>query len=198
MLFRQIFDPKLAQYAYLIGCQKTKEAIIIDPERDIDQYVELAQKEGLKIVAVAETHIHADFLSGAREFAERFSTKLYLSDEGDENWKYEWVKGNKQDGAPYDAVLLRDQDVFKIGGVTSRLGGDPDDLTTRLDQPDALLDAGLGVEGVRGQHRLHADRVVAADRDLSHRHHAGAMALVAVGISTVVERGGIGHGNEPS
>ena len=86
MLFRQIFDPKLAQYAYLIGCQQTKEAIIIDPERDIGRYVGLAEAEGLNIVAVTETHIHADFLSGSREFAERFDTKLFLSDEGDADW----------------------------------------------------------------------------------------------------------------
>ena len=78
MLFRQIFDPKLAQYAYLIGCQKTKEALLIDPERDIDRYVELAEAEGLYIAGVAETHIHADFLSGSREFAERFDARLYL------------------------------------------------------------------------------------------------------------------------
>lgn len=117
MLFRQIFDPKLAQYAYLIGCQKTKEAIIIDPERDIDQYIELAEKEGLNIVAIAETHIHADFLSGGREFAERLGVKLYLSDEGDENWKYEWVKQKKQDGGDYDYVLLKDGDAFHIGGI---------------------------------------------------------------------------------
>ncbi len=44
MLFRQIWDAKLAQYAYLIGCQKTGEAIIIDPERDIDQYLQLPEK----------------------------------------------------------------------------------------------------------------------------------------------------------
>ena len=117
MLFRQIFDPKLAQYAYLIGCQQTKEALIIDPERDIDQYVELAEKEGLTIVAIAETHIHADFLSGGREFAERFGVTLYLSDEGDENWKYEWVKQKKQDGTDYDYVLLKDGDSFTLGGI---------------------------------------------------------------------------------
>ena len=82
MLFRQIFDEKLAQYAYLIGCQATGEAILIDPERDIDQYLDLAEEEGVEIVAVAETHIHADFLPGAREFAERFDTTLFRSDEG--------------------------------------------------------------------------------------------------------------------
>lgn len=117
MLFRQIFDPKLAQYAYLIGCQVTKEAVVIDPERDIDQYIELAEQEGVNIVAVAETHIHADFLSGAREFAERLGTRLYLSDEGDENWKYEWIKGKKQDGTPYDYELMKDGDSFNVGNI---------------------------------------------------------------------------------
>ncbi|MEX0599042.1 MAG: MBL fold metallo-hydrolase, partial [Rhodothermales bacterium] len=117
MLFRQIFDPKLAQYAYLIGCQQTKEALIIDPERDIDRYVDLAEAEGLNIVGVAETHIHADFLSGAREFAERFDITLYLSDEGDEDWKYEWVRGTRGDGRPYDVTLLKDGHSFTIGNI---------------------------------------------------------------------------------
>ncbi len=117
MLFRQIFDPKLAQYAYLIGCQKTKQGLLIDPERDIDQYVELAESEGLEIVAVAETHIHADFLSGAREFAEQFDTMLYLSDEGDADWKYEWIRGKKQDGSAYRYELLKHGDTFMIGNI---------------------------------------------------------------------------------
>ncbi len=117
MLFRQIFDEKLAQYAYLVGCQQTGEALLIDPERDVDRYIELAEREELRIVAVTETHIHADFLSGARELAERLDVKLYLSDEGDADWKYEWVKQKKQDGANYDYVLLKDGDTFSIGNI---------------------------------------------------------------------------------
>jgi hydroxyacylglutathione hydrolase len=112
MYFRQISDDKLAQYAYLVGCQRTGEALIIDPERDIDRYVELAESEGLTITASTETHIHADFLSGAREFAERFGTKLYLSDEGTADWKYEWV-----DSGDYDYELLKSGDVFRIGNI---------------------------------------------------------------------------------
>ena len=117
MLFRQIFDPKLAQYAYLIGCQQTGEAILFDPERDIDRYVDLAEEEALRIVAVAETHIHADFLSGARELAERFRVRVYLSDEGDEAWKYEWIKEERKAGGRYDYVLLRDGDEFTVGNI---------------------------------------------------------------------------------
>ncbi len=62
MFFRQIFDSSLAQYAYLIGCQKTREAVIVDPERDVDRYLEIAAAEGLRLTAATETHIHADFL----------------------------------------------------------------------------------------------------------------------------------------
>lgn len=111
MLFRQIEDRKLAQYAYLVGCQRTGEALIIDPERDIDQYVAAAAREGLRITAVAETHIHADYVSGARAFADQ-GIRVYVSDEGDADWKYEWAK--KGD---YDVAFLRDGDVFRVGNI---------------------------------------------------------------------------------
>ena len=61
MLWRLIYDEDLAEGAYLIGCQRTGEAIVFDPERDVDRYIDLAKSHGLKIAAVAETHIHADF-----------------------------------------------------------------------------------------------------------------------------------------
>ena len=62
MYFKQIFEPKLAQYSYLIGCQKNGTAIIIDPMRDVDHYFELAKKEKLNLIAAADTHIHADYV----------------------------------------------------------------------------------------------------------------------------------------
>lgn len=111
MFFQQIFEEKLAQYAYLIGCQKSGEAIIVDPMRDIDRYQKIASKNKLKIVAATETHIHADYLSGLREFAEN-GVKILVSDEGDKDWKYEWVIGSK-----YDHQLLKDGDEFSIGNI---------------------------------------------------------------------------------
>lgn len=124
MFFRQIYDEKLAQGAYLIGCQKTGEAIIIDPERDVDRYQALARKEGLRIVAVAETHIHADYLSGARELAEQ-GAKLYISGMGGPDWNYRWLDKKLVDGAPpadgeprwYDHIELHDGNLFKIGNI---------------------------------------------------------------------------------
>jgi hydroxyacylglutathione hydrolase len=112
MFLKQISDPALAQYSYLIGCQRTGEAVIVDPERDIDRYQEIAKHEGLKITAVAETHIHADFVSGAREFAATDPTiKLYLSEDGGPDWQSEWAK----DLPAYHP--LHDGDSFKIGNI---------------------------------------------------------------------------------
>jgi len=127
MYFKQIFEPKLAQYAYLIGCQQSGEAVVIDPMRDIDQYEKLAEDEGLKIVAAADTHIHADYLTGMREFAER-GVKIYASDEGDKDWKYEWLLDSD-----YDYRLLKDGDTFNIGNIQLKAwhtpGHTPEHLT---------------------------------------------------------------------
>lgn len=111
MWFRQIEDRQLAQYAYLIGCQQTGEAIVVDPMRHVDAYVEMAQREGLSLVAAAETHIHADYLSGLRELAERGIT-VYASRDGGPDWQYEWLRGSS-----YPHRLLSHGDRFSIGNI---------------------------------------------------------------------------------
>ncbi len=112
MYFKQFFDEKLAQYAYLVGCQANGTAVIIDPMRDIDQYIDHAANQNLTITAAVDTHIHADYISGLREFAER-GVKVYASDEGDKDWKYEWLKDSD-----YDYEFMKDGDEFKIGNIT--------------------------------------------------------------------------------
>lgn len=111
MLFKQIYEEGLAQGSYFIGCQSQGTAIVVDPRRDIQVYLDEAQKNGMKIVAVTETHIHADYLSGARELAKATGARLYLSDEGDENWKYKGLEG-------FDYQLLRDGDQIGLGNIT--------------------------------------------------------------------------------
>ena len=118
MFLKQIPDSALAQYSYLIGCQRTGEAVVVDPERDIDRYEKVAAANGLRIIAAAETHIHADFLSGVREFGEK-GARVYVSDEGDADWKYQWLD-KKSGGGRYDAVLLRNGDTFKVGNILFR------------------------------------------------------------------------------
>src|SRR5205823_4370982 len=100
----------LAQASYLVGCALTGEALVIDSKRDFEQYLRAAKAEDLRIVHVTETHIHADFLSGSRELAERTGAKLYLSSEGGSDWQYAFA-------AESNATLLGDGDVFRVGRV---------------------------------------------------------------------------------
>ena len=116
MLFRMLYDDRLAQAAYLIGCQRTGEAVVIDPERDIDRYLALASKEKVRITAITETHIHADFLSGARELAERTGAHLYLSGEGGADWQYQWLS-QKTGGGSYAHTIVRNGSTFKVGNI---------------------------------------------------------------------------------
>jgi hydroxyacylglutathione hydrolase len=110
MLLKYFYNEKVAHASYMVGCQATGDALIVDPGRDIDQYLAEAERQELRITAVTETHIHADFVSGARELADRVGAKLYLSDEGDENWKYEYLDA-------YQHQLLCDGDVFMVGNI---------------------------------------------------------------------------------
>ena len=110
MFFQRLYDAGLAQASYIVGCQATGEALVVDPIRDIAQYLDVAAKEGLRITHVSETHIHADFVSGARELANATGARLLLSDEGDEDWKYAFAAS---DGAQ----LLHDGDHFMVGNI---------------------------------------------------------------------------------
>lgn len=112
MFFRQVFDPDLAQYAYVLGCQQTGEALVIDPQRDVDRYVDIAAEEGLEIVAAADTHIHADFLTGTLELAEQVGATLYLPNDGGPEWRYHWA-----DDGPWEVCFLHDGDDFQIGRI---------------------------------------------------------------------------------
>lgn len=99
MFFKHIYEKGLAQASYLIGCQATKETIVIDPKRDIDTYLEIAEQENLNITHITETHIHADFLSGTRELAAATGAKVYLSDEGGIDWQYQFEHYGLKDGS---------------------------------------------------------------------------------------------------
>lgn len=110
MFFKSYFDEELAQMSYMVGCQKTGEAMVIDPARDLSAYYETAEKEGFNLSKAAETHIHADFLSGARELANENGAKLYVSDEGEDDWKYQYLD-------EIDHQLVKDGDEIYVGKV---------------------------------------------------------------------------------
>ncbi|MFP4331366.1 MAG: MBL fold metallo-hydrolase [Spirochaetaceae bacterium] len=103
MYFERIYDEDLAQASYIVGCQQTGEALVVDPLRDVDRYFSIAEHQGLRITRVTETHIHADYLSGSRELARAAKARLLLSDEGGPDWLYEFEHEGLHDG---DRIMM--------------------------------------------------------------------------------------------
>jgi hydroxyacylglutathione hydrolase len=126
----------------MVGCQRAKVAVVVDPGRDIEQYLEMADREGLKLIAVAETHIHADYVSGARELADRIGAKLYVSDEGPAEWKYQFAD-------QYDHELVTDGDSFMIGNIKFDVvhtpGHTPESISFLLTDQGGHADKPMGI-----------------------------------------------------
>lgn len=118
MRFTRLYDDKLAQASYIIACEETKSAIVIDPLRDVERYLAAANAEKIRIDHVTETHIHADFLSGANDLALATGAQLHLSAMGGNDWQY-----NIADQP--DINLLTDGLAFVVGTVRIEVAHTP-------------------------------------------------------------------------
>lgn len=108
MYFHQRFIPGLAIYSYLIGDERTKQCALVDPTRDVDDFLEIAKREGLRITHVLETHVHADFVSGSNELKNRLGgeVEVVCSGLGGPDWT-----------PPYADRVIKDGDEVKLGSV---------------------------------------------------------------------------------
>lgn len=127
MLFKQFYLGCLAQASYLIG--SNGEAAIVDPRRDVDEYIAEADAHGLTIKYVIETHLHADFVSGHGELAERTGATIVIGREAHAQF-------------PHRAV--GDGDRLVVGGVTLDIlatpGHTPESICILVDgQPKKVL-----------------------------------------------------------
>ncbi|WP_153506458.1 MBL fold metallo-hydrolase [Cumulibacter manganitolerans] len=173
MLIERIYDEDLAQASYLIGCQAKGEAIVVDGRRDIATYQALAEKNGMKIVAVTETHIHADYLSGTRELANATGATIYVSGEGGPDWQY-----------AFDGTRLYDGDTITLGNITIEAvhtpGHTPEHLSFLVtdgafsDRPGYLLSGDFVFSGDLGRPDLLDEAAGGVDT-----RFAGAKALFA-------------------
>lgn len=181
ILVKRFFDAKLAQVSYLIGDSAARRAVVIDANRDVEQYIRAAAEEGVGITHVTETHIHADFVSGSRELAARTGARLLLSGEGGPDWQYAFAKDA-------NAMLLEDGDRFDVGSVRVDVrhtpGHTPEHLmfliadTSVLEEPLAAVTGDFLFVGDVGR------------PDLLERaaHHAGTMEPAARALFASLKR----------
>ncbi len=103
MLLERFHTPGLAQVAYIVGDSERRVAAVIDPRRDVDGYLSWVEEGGYEIIAILETHVHADFVSGARELAVATGAPIYASRLGE---------------SAYPHRALDDGDLITIGNLT--------------------------------------------------------------------------------
>src|SRR5258708_1588254 len=103
MFFKQFYLGCLAHASYLIG--DGGEAVVVDPQRDVAQYIDEAAREGLRIKYVIETHLHADFVSGHRELAARTGAQIVIGAEA---------------CAAFPHIAVREGDIVRLGSTELR------------------------------------------------------------------------------
>src|SRR5689334_8711484 len=88
MIFQRFFTPELSIYTYLLADPKTVKCLVVDPVRLIDPLVNWIEGQGFILQEILETHVHADFISGAKELKAHFNNKpqIHCSSLGGKQW----------------------------------------------------------------------------------------------------------------
>ena len=152
MFFRQLLNDESACASYLLGCKTSGELAVVDPHADlVDEYVSLAQAQGARIVAVVETHLQADHLSGLPELVARTGATAYLPEGA---------------GVEFDHHALGDGEVVTLGNTRLQALATPGHalahhayLVTdhrRADEPWFVLTGDALLVGDAGRPDLHA------------------------------------------
>ncbi len=152
MFFRQVLNDSSACASYVFGCKTKGRLAVVDPHADlVDEYVRVAEAQGVPIVAVLETHVQADHVSGLPELVDRTGAAAYLPDGA---------------GVEFDHTPLRDGDVVELGNTKLQAVATPGHATahhaylvtdtTRGEEPWFVLSGDALLVGDAGRPDLHA------------------------------------------
>ena len=118
MYVEQFFVEGLGCASYLVGCEAKGVAAVVDPDRDVQRYIDAAQRRGMQITHIIETHLHADHVSGNTDLAARTGAKIYIHEAAEAKFAHE---------------PLHDGDVLELGAVrmqvTATPGHTPESIT---------------------------------------------------------------------
>jgi glyoxylase-like metal-dependent hydrolase (beta-lactamase superfamily II) len=152
MFFRQLLNDDAACASYLIGCKSKSRFAVVDPHVDlVDDYIALAERQGAPIVAVFDTHLHADHVSGLPELVRRIGATAYLPEGA---------------GVEFEHHALADGEVVVLGNTEVRAIATPGHALphhaylvtdrTRSDEPWLVLSGDALLVGDAGRPDLHA------------------------------------------
>jgi hydroxyacylglutathione hydrolase len=173
MRIRQFFEPGLGNTAHLIVSQRAGVAALIDPLRDVDQYIDVARAEGVRISHVFETHIHNDFLSGSRELHSITGARIVASAEA---------------GLDFEHQPVRDGDTVRVGDVRFTVLATPghtpehisflaEDLTANAQSPALFSGGSLLAGAVSRTDLLGHEHATGLAHQLYHSLHEKILTL---------------------
>ncbi len=172
MFIRPFIDETLGNSSYLIGSERAGLAAVVDPQRDVDRYLQTAAGLGLRLVYALDTHLHADFISGARELAAQAGLQIGAS-AGAEH--------------PFEHRPLREGDTLALGdltiGVLATPGHTPEHISFTVTGPKPTVPAAIfsgGAMIVGGAARtdlLGQEMTVPLARQLYHTFHHKLLVL---------------------
>ena len=146
MYFKQITVPGLGCNSYVIGCPGARQAVVVDPKRDVQEYMDISRDEGMKITHIIETHVHADHVSGNQELKSRTGAPIYYGA-----------------GTPvtFDHKELKEGEIIEFGMVKLEIintpGHTPNSISilvtdkARSDEPELILTGDLLFVGSIGR-----------------------------------------------
>ena len=135
MIFKQFYLPCLAHASYLIGDEATGTAAVVDPQRDVDQYIVFAAEHSLEIRHVFLTHLHADFIAGHLELRDRVGAAIYLGARAKATYAFTPLR----DGAIVELGRIRLQALETPGHTPESVSILVFDLNVSNDEPYAVL-----------------------------------------------------------
>jgi glyoxylase-like metal-dependent hydrolase (beta-lactamase superfamily II)/rhodanese-related sulfurtransferase len=163
MFFQQIKVEGLGCYSYIVGCPGDGRAFVVDPKRDINDYLNIADENGLKIIGIIDTHVHADHISGAQELKAQTGADIYVYENA---------------GAEYEHKPLHDGDRFELGSVQIDViytpGHTPNSVTlvitdkARGESPEMILTGDLLFVGSIGRPDLAGGELL--DEQVKNEH----------------------------
>lgn len=135
MILKQFYLPCLAHASYVIGDEQTGTAVVVDPQRDTDQYIAFAAEHALKIKYVFLTHLHADFVAGHLELRDRVSAAICLGTAA----KVEYAFTPFRDGEVLEFGIVRVKVLETPGHTPESISILVYDLNVSSEQPHAVL-----------------------------------------------------------
>ena len=155
MYFKQITVPGLGCNSYVIGCPGARQAVVVDPKRDVQDYMDISRDEGMKITRIIETHVHADHVSGNQELKSRTGADIYYSAHAP---------------VAFDHKKLKEGDVIEFGMVKLEIldtpGHTPNSISilvtdkARADEPWMILTGDLLFVGSIGRPDLAGEEIL--------------------------------------